>query len=95
MIVEDLEDVPPGWPEDSDGESHALLNHANLVRLDSNLAKLGGDLQNAQLRNCNREGRVSLTHPSFFPFFLKKNIVSLLPTNEEVAVGVVESPILH
>jgi len=54
MIVEYLEDVTPGRTENGHGESHSLLNNAYLVWLASYLAKLGDNLQDAQLWYCNR-----------------------------------------
>ena len=56
MVVEHFEDVTPGRAGHRDVESHALLDHAYLVRLATDLAKLRGHQQRAQLRHCEQRG---------------------------------------
>lgn len=97
MIVEDLENITSGWTKNCHGVSHSLLNDAYLIRLASHLTELGGDLQSAQLRHCNHNQNFGLI---MYIFFLKENIIYniiflLLPTNEKITIGVIESPVFH
>lgn len=68
MIIEDLENITPGWTKNGHGESHTLLNDAYLIRLASHLSELSGDLQSAQLRHCNHNQNFVL----IYMFFLRK-----------------------